>query len=195
MFSKPFLNSLRKSYVLSEKQRRQIITLSSEILSLSKKAIFAMHRNDIDRGNEILKSLTVRILAVQKQYGADRLLEEGSYRAGMEEFLEAKFFTDFVNGKKIDAPVKIKVETEAYLGAICDLSGEMLRYAVNQAASGNFGAVKAVKEEISFLAAELTDLDMTGYLRTKYDQARSNLKKIEQMDYEINLKIFTKWKF
>ena len=32
---------------------------------------------------------------------------------------------------------------------------------------------------------ELVEFDMTGYLRTKYDQARASLRKIEQIDYEI----------
>jgi hypothetical protein len=29
---------------------------------------------------------------------------------------------------------------------------------------------------------------MTGYLRTKYDQAKGNLRKIEQIDYEIKIR-------
>jgi len=36
---------------------------------------------------------------------------------------------------------------------------------------------------------QLIDFDMTGYLRTKYDQARGHLRKLEQMAYEIKLKI------
>jgi hypothetical protein len=35
---------------------------------------------------------------------------------------------------------------------------------------------------------QLVEFDMTGYLRTKYDQAKGNLRKIEQIHYEINLK-------
>jgi hypothetical protein len=36
--------------------------------------------------------------------------------------------------------------------------------------------------------AELVEFDMAGYLRTKYDQARGNTRKIEQINYEINLR-------
>ena len=36
--------------------------------------------------------------------------------------------------------------------------------------------------------AELVEFDMTGYLRTKYDQAKRNLRKIEQIDYEIKIR-------
>jgi len=36
--------------------------------------------------------------------------------------------------------------------------------------------------------SELVEFDMTGYLRTKYDQAKGNLRKIEQINYEINLR-------
>ena len=35
---------------------------------------------------------------------------------------------------------------------------------------------------------QLIDFDMTGYLRTKYDQSRGHLRKLEQMTYEIKLR-------
>ena len=36
--------------------------------------------------------------------------------------------------------------------------------------------------------ASLVEFDMTGYLRTKYDQAKSSLRKIEQIDYDIKIR-------
>jgi hypothetical protein len=45
-----------------------------------------------------------------------------------------------------------------------------------------------VKEAINLVIGELIDFDLGGYLRTKYDQARSNLRKIEEMAYEVKLK-------
>jgi len=36
--------------------------------------------------------------------------------------------------------------------------------------------------------AELIEFDLAGYLRTKYDQAKTNLKKIEYIAYELKLK-------
>ena len=64
----------------------------------------------------------------------------------------------------------------------------MVRVATNEAAAGKFVRVKEIKELVNEIMAQLVDFDLTGYLRTKYDQARGHLRKIEQMDYEIKLR-------
>jgi len=66
--------------------------------------------------------------------------------------------------------------------------GELVRYATNQAAAGKFSAVAKIKKNAEDIMAQLIDFDMTGYLRTKYDQARGHLRKLEQMAYEIKLR-------
>ena len=125
---------------------------------------------------------------MDKQFGFNRLLEEGAYKAGMEEYTEAKLLFLLANGKKLDQIKEVKLATESYLGGMCDLTGELVRQAINQAAAGKFEAVNKTKDIISDIMAELVEFDMTGYQRTKYDQARGNLKKIEQIAYEINLR-------
>jgi predicted translin family RNA/ssDNA-binding protein len=91
-------------------------------------------------------------------------------------------------GKKIDKIPEVKLDFDSYVGGICDFTGEMVRYATNQAAAGNFKKVAEVKEAINLVIGELIDFDLGGYLRTKYDQCRSNLRKIEEMAYEVKLK-------
>jgi len=66
--------------------------------------------------------------------------------------------------------------------------GELVRYATNQAAAGKFSAVAKTKKLAEDIMGQLIDFDMTGYLRTKYDQARGHLRKLEQMAYEIRLR-------
>jgi len=74
------------------------------------------------------------------------------------------------------------------LGGICDLTGELVRRAINQAAEGNLQEVDKIKQIINEIMSELVEFDMTGYLRTKYDQAKTNLRKKEQINYEINIR-------
>lgn len=66
--------------------------------------------------------------------------------------------------------------------------GELVRYATNQAAKGKFGEVAKTKKLAEDIMGQLIDFDMTGYLRTKYDQSRGHLRKLEQMAYEIKLR-------
>jgi len=64
----------------------------------------------------------------------------------------------------------------------------MVRYATNRAAKGKYETVAEMKEKGESIMSNLLDFDLTGYLRTKYDQARGHLRKLEQMAYEIRLR-------
>jgi len=125
---------------------------------------------------------------LENKFGVSRLAEEGAYKAGVEEYVEAKMFYLVTCGQKVDKIKKVKLSVDSYLGGICDLTGELVRRAINQAAAGKISEVAKIRETISKIMAGLVEFDMTGYLRTKYDQAKTNLRKIEQINYEINIR-------
>ncbi len=188
MLNKKFTASLKKDYTKKNNERRQIISLSNIILNNSKKAIFAIHRQDLKVAQEKLQESEKIIHKIIKNFKEARAMEEGSFMAGLEEYVEAKLFFTFITTGKIDRIKEVKMPLESYLGGICDLTGELIRLAVNQTIERKFTEVKKIKNIINEILNELIDFDITGYLRTKYDQAKGNLKKIEQIDYEINLK-------
>jgi predicted translin family RNA/ssDNA-binding protein len=189
MINKKFINKLRSDYSKSQSERRQIISVSNGILSDSKRTIFALHRGEIEAAEKNLTAIETELKKMEKNFGFNRNEEEGSYKAAVEEYAEAKMFYYFLSGKKLDKFPEIKLDFDSYIGGICDFTGEMVRYATNQAAAGNFDKVTKIKEEINSVIGELINFDLSGYLRTKYDQCRSNLRKIEEMAYEIKLKI------
>jgi len=188
MLNKKFIESIKKDYLKKNSDRRQIISLSNIVLNNSKKAIFAIHRKDIKIASEKLSESDNIINKIFKNFGTNRPLEEGSFMAALEEYAEAKLFFNFATTKKIDKIKEIKLPVESYIGGMCDFTGELVRLAINEIIDKNLSAIKPIKDTINEVLNELIDFDITGYLRTKYDQARGNLKKIEQIDYEINLK-------
>ena len=129
------------------------------------------------------------LLNLEKKFSLKRIEEEGAYRAAVEEYTEAKLLSFAIKGAKIDKIKNLKLSNDAYLGGICDLLGELVRLATNEAALGNFKRVTEIKELSENIMDQLIDFDLTGYLRTKYDQARGHLRKLEQMSYEIKLRI------
>lgn len=189
MINKRFIEQLKKNYKEQENERRQIITSSNNVLFYSKKVIFSLHRNDIKTSEAKLKEMEDSLLQLEKKFGLKRIEEEGSYRAAIEEYVEAKLLSFVIKGEKIDRIKNLKLGNEAYLGGICDLLGELVRKSTNEAASGNFDEVEKTKKLSNEVMDQLIDFDMTGYLRTKYDQARGHLRKLEQMAYEIKLRI------
>jgi len=188
MINEKFLSSLKKDYQANESARRQIISASNNILFEAKKTIFALQRQDFKIAEGKLVDMEKALMNLQKNFGVDRLHREGAYKAAVEEYLEGKTFYQVIKGKKIDAVANLSLDYEGYLGGICDLIGELVRYATNQAAKGKFTEVAKIKKIAEDIMTQLIDFDMTGYLRTKYDQSRGHLRKLEQMAYEIKLR-------
>ena len=183
------MQKLKKEYERKENERTQIIGLSGVALHNSKRIIFALHRGDIQKAGKKLIETEKILQKLEKEFGCKRISEEGSYRAGAEEYVEAKMFYLIIAGKKIDKIKEININPDIYLGGICDLTGELVRKAVNEAADGNLGEIEKIKKTINEIMAELIEFDMVGYLRTKYDQAKNSLRKIEQIDYEIKIRM------
>ncbi len=100
--------------------------------------------------------------------------------------LEAVFFSTILQKEKISGITKLKIEPDIYLGALSDVTGELVRKVTNLAAEGNFSEAKQLILVGKNIISELLEFDMTGNLRTKYDQARNNLRKLEQLNYEIS---------
>jgi len=188
MINKKFIQQLKKNYGDHESERRQIISLSNVVLHDSKRVIFAVHRENMTRAEESLSEIEKILATLEKKFGHNRLVEEGAYKAGLEEYVEAKLFYTLITDDKIDAIKDLEINAESYLSGISDLTGELVRHAVNQAATGKVKEVAKIKSIIDDIMAELIEFDMTGYQRTKYDQAKMNLRKIEQINYEINLR-------
>ena len=188
MLKKKFINSLKKDYDKHNSERRQIISRSNTILHDSKRVIFSLHRGDDKKAKDSLKEITKNLIEVQKKFGVKRVNEEGSYRAAVEEYVEARLFHEIMEGKKADFFADVEISYDSYLGGISDVTGELVRRATNLAAAGDRQAVERIKKMIGDIMQEMVEFDMTGYLRTKYDQARGNLRKIEQMAYDISLR-------
>jgi len=188
MINKKFIQKLKSDYQTNEGERRQIISLSNVVLHDSKRVIFSLHRGDNNKAEEALGEIEKVLKTLEEKFSVERIYNEGSYKAEVEEYVEAKTLYLVINGKKIDEIKEVKLNYESYLGGICDLTGELVRRAVNQAAEGNLKEVDKIKKAINDIMAELVEFDMTGYLRTKYDQAKTNLRKIEQIDYEIKIR-------
>lgn len=188
MFAANFLDELKSSYQKNESERREIINASNNILFQAKKTIFAIQKNKHKEAGENLINIEKEISSLEKSFKVERLNKEGSFKAAAEEYLEGKILFQIINSKKISRVDSLNLSYESYLGGICDALGELVRYATNQAAKGNFSQVEKIKTKAEKIMESLADFDMTGYMRTKYDQARNHLRKLEQMAYEIKLR-------
>jgi len=64
----------------------------------------------------------------------------------------------------------------------------MARFAVRKATLGDKVSVERLFKSAENMVAFLMSLDSTGYLRTKTDQAKQHLRRLEELRYDISKK-------
>lgn len=189
MLKKNFFADLKQSYTFFNETRRKVINTSGDALHKSKIAIFSMHRGNYKDGANILKEVETALKTLEPHFKKSPALRyEGSYKAALEEYTEAKLFHSLATKSELIAIKEVQIDFDTYLAGLCDATGELVRLAIKEATAQNIEEVHKIKELITEIMGELIEFNLTSYLRTKYDQAKTNLRKIEQMIYEITLR-------
>jgi translin len=169
--------------------RREALKLANDALAASKRAIFAMHRDDLDSAKRLLSEAEAgfaKVTAMAKERpGLD---EEGACRAAREEYCEALLYLRWLESGDIGPVGGELVDDETYISGVSDLTGELQRRQVRQATEGKLEDVKKIKDDIEAVIAELLKMDLGGYLRNKFDQAKNNLRRAEDVLYDITLR-------
>ena len=189
MLDKKLFEELLASYKNYTKLRDQIIIDSRDILRNSKQAIFALHRDNVAEAKEKLATAENIFTGLGKTYRRESaLLDEGSYLAALEEYIEARLMYQFVTLGKIGEVKGIRVNPNVYIAGLCDLPGELYRYAIAAATKHDLKMVKTCAHLSDDIIGELIEFDLTSYLRTKFDQAKQAYQKLEYIVYEVLLK-------
>ncbi len=189
MVNKKFFQNLKKAHQDHELARRLIIRQSNVALQKAKQAIFCLHRNQSFEAKKRLSEAEEILSALDSRFSkAPDLKYEGAYKAALEEYLEAKLFWQVLESGGVKEVSRPKVNFDDYLAALCDLTGEIVRKIVLLSADGKTKQAKDLQKTISDIVSELIQCDLTGYLRHKFDEAERNLKKAEEIIYDLKIK-------
>lgn len=189
MLNRSFFKKLKNSLHTYAERRREVIKLAGDAQHRAKRAIFALQREEAAAAESSLQEARQIFAALQKRYRRDpELFEEGSYRAALEEYVEACLFRQFVQGQVIGPVPGLTAPVDVYLGGLCDLPGEILRYAVRAATARQRGVVERCFKAAEAIVGELIAMDLTGFNRQKFDQAKHALQRLEQVVYDLSLK-------
>ncbi len=189
MLDTTFFAALKERQASHVAIRRELIAKAAGAQSEAKRAIFALHRDDMAGADALLGSSSAALMEIRvKIAGRPELADEGAYRAAMEEYAEAALYRAWVKDGTV-GPVALEgVDHEIYLGGLSDLTGEMQRRQVRLATEGKVDEVRVIKESIEEIVVQLLEMDLTGYLRTKFDQAKNSLRRAEDVLYEVTLR-------
>lgn len=188
--SKNFFTELGDRYTAYERDYRRLTGASNEAQREAKRAIFALHRGDTREAARLLGEAGKTLTGFEPLFKKEPMLRyEGAYRAAVEEFIEAHLLSRFVEKEPL-GPVKAlrEIDAESYLGGLSDLTGELVRYAVASATRHDFKEVLRAKRAVEEVMTFLVNLDLTGYLRQKYDQAKNSLRRMEDIAYDVALR-------
>lgn len=184
-----YIDSVKKALVSFDLLRRDVIKQSGDVQHHAKRAIFAMHRDDTAEAEKKLVDAHKGLVELGKLAKKDkRTIEEGSYKEALEEYVEAVLFYQFLSGKKIGQIAHHKVEPHMYVAGLCDVPGELYRYAIKAATNRDAEMVMRCKETAEDIIGELIECNLTKYLRTKFDQAKQAVGKINIVVYELSLR-------
>lgn len=189
MVNKKYLDKIRNELHEYALKRRDVIRETGDALHHAKRAIFAMHRDNQKEADEKLKEAEDVFQKLHVKYKNDeKIRDEGAYKAGIEEFVEAVLFHQFVTTGKIEEIKTLPIDSELYLAGLCDVPGELYRYAIKAATNRDKEMVKKCAAMSNEIIGELIEFNLTSYLRTKFDQAKQANQKLEYVVYEVSLK-------
>ena len=185
MIDKGDFQRLRKAFVECDLQREEVIKQSREIVRLSKQVIYATHRNDLQDAAKLMEAMKRQVKKLQELTKHD-VADFGSFKVAMQEYAEAACFYAFVTKGAIPKSTELNLDAEYYLLGLCDLSGELVRKAVNAAIQEKYDEARKIKDFLSELYGELLQFDFrNGELRKKFDGVKYDLKKVEDLVFQL----------
>lgn len=158
-----------------EAHREKTIQLSRDVIRLSKLVIYSIHRNELEAAEKYLKEIRGKARGL-----GNIAYDTGIHDTAYQEYVEAVCYYDFVKGRKLANFKGLGVSPEQYLMGLCDLTGELMRRAVNSAIRKDFTEVLKIRNFVDELYGEFLKFDLrNSELRRKSDSIKWNLQKIE----------------
>ncbi|MBU2542607.1 hypothetical protein KJ785_03545 [Patescibacteria group bacterium] len=189
MLQKKYLGKIKKNLHSYHTKRGEVIGESNNALHHAKRAIFALHRDNVKEATEKIDLVEKILKSINTKYkSTPKIFNEGSYKAALEEYVEAKCFFDFLQTGKIGEIKTLPIAEEIYLAGLCDVPGELYRYAIKSATNKDIAMTKKCAEMAQEIIGELIEFNLTSYLRTKFDQAKGAVQRLEIVVYELSLR-------
>jgi len=174
------LSEFKKDY----SSREEIFLKARGIIRESKRVIYSVHRDDFGGASKGISVMKKKLGSIKK-----KKVNDGVVKVAFQEFVEAVVFYEFCKNKKFPSAKSLGVGSEEYLLGVCDLSGELVRRAINKVFEGDYKELLEVKRLLGKVYGELLKFDVrNGDLRRKFDKVKYDLIKIEEICLDLKLR-------
>ena len=190
MLDKQDVDELLQYMNEKDSQRELLIKKSRDVLKLSKQVIYSVHRSDIETAKKQSAEIKKEFKAM-KSIAAKKpaLLSVGAYRVAVQEYVEAVCYLNYVADNKIPTHKELEVDPQLYLVGLCDLTGEIVRKAINNVIKGDNESALKTKTFVEEIYGVLIKFDFRdGELRKGFDRVKYDLRRLEDVALNIKLK-------
>ena len=186
MLDKNEFAQMRSEIAKRDETRESIIALSRDIITLSKQTIYATLRKDVPTAEAKLSDMKK---GVTKLKSINISLDTNISQTAFQEYVEAAAILHFSKHGKLITRKELDVDSESYLLGVCDLSGELVRKAVDDIINEKFDSAVKVKEMVALIYGEFLQFNLRNSdLRKKSDQIKWSLQKLEDLIYDVKMK-------
>ncbi|KAI9208080.1 Translin family-domain-containing protein [Polychytrium aggregatum] len=189
-------------------RRERIVKVSRDITSLSKKLIFTLHRIEASNQDTIFAEALAKKAEIVQLFrqvsrdlkGQDYYRHRRSIGPGCEEYIEAISFLHFLQNGTIvtksgldtdfseaDGTLFFSFTYEEYVLGLADLSGELMRYAINIVAKGQSDKAQEICDLLRSLKTEYEIIDLPEATK-KVEVMAASLDKVENACYRVKVR-------
>lgn len=182
--------AMREQLARFDQLREELIKSSRDALTLSKKAIYALHRNETAQARKQLAAAKGVIARLRKLIAKDaHLAATGAYNEALEEYVEASCYFALLTRKTLPTAAQLGVDVDSYLPGLCDLVGELVRKAINSAIKGDTNTALEIRDFVTSVYQELMLFDFRNIpVRRKFDSIKYGLEKLEDLALQLKMK-------
>jgi translin len=190
MIEKKEIDDMIKDLNDFDNQRELLIKKSRDVLKLSKLVINCIHRGDLREAKGLARDIKTEFQELDKIAATSAELKySGSFKVAAMEYAEAVLYYGYVTEKKIPTRSELRISPQYYILGLCDLTGELVRKAINDAIKGKMDSALEIKGVVEEIYSELLRFDFRdGEMRKKFDSVKYDLRRLEDMALSIKLK-------
>jgi len=189
LISRDDSNSIRRELDELGKAHVEVSKKSRDIVRLSKELIYSTNRGDLKSAGEKLVLIRKERRILDRIASKPKLRYYYPYILAIQEYVEAAAFHEIIAKGRIPTRRELSAETDVYLMGLSDLSGELVRKAVDDMIRERYEHALFMKDVVAEIYGLIMGIDFEGGdTRKKADQVKWNLNKLEDLIYDAKIR-------
>jgi len=189
LFTASERSAIRRELDLLYGKHVELNKASRDVVKKSKELIYATNRGDLSEAKKKLAEIKTERDKLDRIANTPKLRNFFPYQLAVQEYVEAVAFYSIISTGKIPTRKELSAETEAYLMGLSDLTGELVRKAVDDMINERYKHAISLKGAVEEVYGLILGLNLEGGdTRRKSDQVKWNLSKLEDLIYDAKIR-------